>query len=70
MSDAKPQYRAWFQSLRNEQERYPLDEVRYTDSEGGLLQVVHDKDELRKTSAEEWKALFEARAHSSVWPDG
>jgi threonine synthase len=70
VSDAKPQYRAWFQSLRNEQERYPLDEVRYTDSEGGLLQVVHDKDELRKTSAEEWKALFASRAHSTDWPYG
>jgi threonine synthase len=70
VSDAKPQYRAWFQSLRNEQEHYPLDEVRYTDSEGGLLQVVHDKDELRKTSADEWKALFASRAHSTDWPYG
>jgi threonine synthase len=68
--DSKPQYRAWFQSLQNEQERYPLDEVRYTDADGGLLQVVHDMDELRKTSAEEWKALFEARAHTSEWPYG
>ncbi len=70
MSDAKPAYRAWFQSLAHEQERFALDEVAYTDSEGGLLQVVHDKDELRKTSAEEWKALFEARAHRSEWPYG
>jgi threonine synthase len=70
VSAAKPAYRAWFQSLANEQERFLLDEVAYTDSEGGLLQVVHDKDELRKTSAAEWKALFEARAHKSEWPYG
>lgn len=70
MSDAKPVYRAWFQSLANERERFALDEVVYTDSEGGLLQVVHDKEELRKTSAAEWKALFEARAHKSEWPYG
>ena len=40
-------------------ERYELDEIVYTDRNGGLLQVAHDMDELRKTSGEEWKALFE-----------
>jgi threonine synthase len=70
VSDAKPVYRAWFQSLANAEERFPLDEVVYTDSGGGLLQVVHDKDELRKTSAAEWKALFEERAHKNTWPYG
>ena len=29
-------------------ERYALDEVVYTDRDGGLLQVVHDMDELRE----------------------
>ncbi len=66
----KPTYRAWFQSLRNESERYPLDEVLYTDSQGGLLQVVHDSTELAKTSAEEWKRLFESRSHRTEWPYG
>jgi hypothetical protein len=33
----KPSYRAWFQSLADPGERYPLDEVVYTDSAGGLL---------------------------------
>ena len=43
-------------------ERYPLDEVVYTDpSDGGLLQVVHDMDELAKqTPAEEWKQTLRA----------
>jgi threonine synthase len=66
----KPSYRAWFQSLANPSERYGLDEVVYTDSSGGLLQVVHDMDELKKTSAAEWKALFENRAHKTEWPYG
>jgi threonine synthase len=66
----KPRYRAWFQSLRHASERYPLDEVVYTDREGGLLQVVHDMDELRKTKALLWKELFEARAHKTQWPYG
>ncbi len=70
MVDDKPRYRAWFESLANPAERHPLDEVVYTDAEGGLLQVVHDMDELRKTPGAEWKALFEERAHKNSWPYG
>jgi threonine synthase len=66
----KPRYRAWFQSLRDAGERYALDEVVYTDRRGGLLQVVHDPDELAKTSAAQWKSLFEQRAHKNEWPYG
>jgi len=66
----KPRYRAWFQSLAQPTERHPLDEVVYTDRAGGLLQVVHDMDELRKTKAAQWKELFEARAHKTQWPYG
>ena len=69
-ASAKPHYRAWFQSLRDPGERYGLDEVVYTDRRGGLLQVVHDRDELAKTSATEWKRLFENRAHKNEWPYG
>jgi threonine synthase len=69
-ASAKPLYRAWFQSLRDAGERYGLDEVVYTDRRGGLLQVVHDRDELAKTSAAQWKSLFEQRAHKNEWPYG
>ena len=66
----KPRYRAWFESLADPSERHPLDEVVYTDSRGGLLQVVHDMDELRKTPAAEWKQIFETRGHKNSWPYG
>ncbi len=66
----KPRYRAWFQSLHDPSERHSLDEVVYTARDGGLLQVVHDMDELRKTPAEEWKARFESRGHKNTWPYG
>jgi len=66
----KPVYRAWFESLRDPGERYALDEVVYTDRSGGLLQVVHDMAELRKTSAAEWKQRFEDRSHKTEWPYG
>lgn len=68
--DPKPRYRAWFEALHDPSERYPLDEVAYTARDGSLLQVVHDLDELRKTPAEEWKRLFEERAHKNEWPYG
>jgi len=68
--ETKPHYRAWFQSLRHPEEHYALDEIVYTDREGGLLQVVHDLEELKKTSAGAWKALFEERAHKNSWPFG
>lgn len=67
---AKPRPRAWFESLAKPDERYDLDEVVYTDSDGGLLQVVHDMDELKKTSGPEWKERFERRCHKNEWPYG
>ncbi len=70
MSSSKPQPRAWLESLRHPDECYDLEEVRYTDRDGGLLQVVHDMGELRKTSAADWKELFELRARRNDWPYG
>ncbi|MGH0036872.1 MAG: threonine synthase [Myxococcota bacterium] len=66
----KPVHKAWFQSLRHPEERYGLDEIVYTDREGGLLEVVHDMAELKKTTAQEWKRLFEGRRHKNEWPYG
>ncbi len=67
---SKPAYRAWFQSIEDESERYALDEVVYRSRTGALLEVVHDMDELRKLSADEWKRLFQQREHASEWPYG
>jgi len=69
-TEAKPNRSAWFESLDDSSERYDLDEVVYTDSKGGLLQVVHDMDELKKTSGEEWKEHFQGRARRNEWPYG
>jgi threonine synthase len=64
----KPAYKAWFQSIRNPNERYDLEEIVYQASDGALLEVVHDMDELRKTSADEWKSLFTHRVGVTDWP--
>jgi len=66
----KPSYRAWFQSIDDASERYPLEQVIYRSRDGHLLEVVHDLGELRKTGPAAWKALFREREHSTVWPYG
>jgi threonine synthase len=66
----KPNYRAWFRSIHDPNERYELDEIVYQARDGALLEVAHDKDELRKTSAEQWKALFQRRNLVNVFPYG
>jgi threonine synthase len=61
---------AWFASLADPEERYGLDEVVYSAQDGSLLQVVHDQEALAATSGEEWKRIFERRAHRNDWPYG
>jgi threonine synthase len=70
VAEKKPARRAWFQALHDPAERYALDEIVYTSRDGSLLEVVHDVQELRKTSAQEWKAIFETRVHTDEWPYG
>ena len=62
---AKPTPRAWFRSLKDHSETYPLDEIIYSASDGSLLEVAHDTDELKKLSADEWKTLNEV---DNAWP--
>jgi len=65
---SNPEYRAWFQSIRDPSERYSLDEVVYKAKDGALLEVVHDLEALRKVPADEWKTMFESRSSSNEWP--
>jgi len=70
MTSDKPAYNAWFQSIHDPSERYALDEIVYQARDGALLEVVHDLDELRKTSADEWKDLFRKRNIGNEFPYG
>jgi threonine synthase len=66
----QPAFRAWFRSIRDHAETYPIDEVVYRAKDGSLLEVVHDLEALRKVGPDVWKAMFGARSHSSEWPYG
>lgn len=64
-------YSAWFQCIEGCDERYPLNDILYRCRKcNGLLEVVHDLDELKKRSATAWKMLFDERYKRSLWPYG
>ena len=64
-------YRAWFQCLHCDDERYPLNEIVYAcRSCGGLLEVRHDIDALRHRSPYAWMKLFDQRYMRTEFPFG
>ena len=64
-------YRSRFRCVRGCPGDYPLSEIIYTCPHcGGLLEVVHDVDELSHRSAAAWMHLFEERAGATQWPYG
>ena len=64
-------YRAWFQCMQCDNERYPLNEVIYECKKcGGLLGVVHDMEALQQRPGAEWAKLFDQRYMRTVYPFG
>ena len=65
------EYQAWFQCVRGCEGQYSIFEVIYQcPSCGGLLEVAHDLEALKRRTAAGWKDLFESRTRSNEWPDG
>jgi len=61
----------WFRCVRGCEGRYSVFETVYRcPTCGGLLEVCHDLEILRRRSAEEWKRLFDRRTHTTEWPYG
>ena len=53
-------YNSWYECIRGCGRRYSIFEVVYLCEDcGGLLDVVHDIDALKITSATHWKSIFE-----------
>ncbi|MFK7986573.1 MAG: threonine synthase [Sandaracinaceae bacterium] len=64
-------YSAWFQSVEDPEERYPLDRVIYrSPASGALLEVAHDTEALRRRSGAAWMRLFDERYGKTSWPYG
>ncbi|XP_077238840.1 threonine synthase, chloroplastic-like [Tasmannia lanceolata] len=51
-------------------EDYSLDDIIYRGKSGGLLDVQHDMDALKKFDGNYWKSLFDSRVGKTTWPYG
>lgn len=64
-------YRAWFRCVRGCWGQYPLSEILYRCPKcGGLLDVEHDLEALRRRSPVSWMRLFDERVRTNEWPYG
>jgi threonine synthase len=62
---------SWLECIRGCGRKYSIYDVIYRCEDcGGLLDVEHDLSELKKTSADKWKILFDNRTHANEWPYG
>lgn len=60
-------YRAFDEDDTSE---YALDDIVYRAKNGGLLEVEHDIDALRRYDPAQWRELFDRRSGRTVWPYG
>ncbi|MFN7134711.1 MAG: pyridoxal-phosphate dependent enzyme, partial [Myxococcales bacterium] len=62
-------FSAWFSCINGCSRKHSLEDVVYRCPDcGDLLEVTHDVQALKARSAEEWKALFDARYRRAPWP--
>ncbi|KAG9154960.1 hypothetical protein Leryth_012155 [Lithospermum erythrorhizon] len=59
-----------FNADSNSSESYHLDEIIYRSTSGGLLDVQHDMEALKKFDGKYWRSLFDSRAAKNTWPYG
>ncbi|KAE9602475.1 hypothetical protein Lal_00049823 [Lupinus albus] len=59
-----------FNAAPDSTESYSLDEIVYRSRSGGLLDVQHDMEALKKFDGAYWKALFDSRVGKTTWPYG
>ena len=61
----------YFRCIAGCSAKHSIFDVLYTcPSCGSLLEVHHDREPLKKRSAQEWKDLFDSRASTTKWPYG
>ncbi len=64
-------YHSWLECTRGCGKRYSIYDVIYHCEDcGGLLDVEQDVRALKDRRAEDWKALFDDRTRTNVWPYG
>ena len=64
-------HNAWFQCISGCETHYPLNEVIYRCRRcNGLLEVVHNKEQLKVRSGSAWMRLFDDRYNRTEYPFG
>ena len=64
-------YNAWFRCFRGCEGRYALTDVIYAcPTCGGLLEVAHDMEVLKRKPGSYWRELFDKRYMTTKWPYG
>lgn len=66
---SKP-FSAKFTGFLEPEQSFPIDEIRYTTSTGGLLEVSHDMDALAQVDGPTWRNLFDKRMGGPFHPYG
>ncbi|KAM7515690.1 hypothetical protein LguiA_005273 [Lonicera macranthoides] len=56
--------------LSHPPESYSLDEIVYRSRSGGLLDVQHDMEALKRFDGHYWRSLFDSRVGKTTWPYG
>ncbi|CAA7048842.1 unnamed protein product [Microthlaspi erraticum] len=59
-----------FNAAPGSNEYYSLDEIVYRSRSGGLLDVEHDMEALKRFDGAYWRDLFDSRVGKSIWPYG
>lgn len=65
--DFSARYRAFDE---NDSSEYSLDKIVYRAAKGGLLDVEHDMNALRRYDPAQWREIFDRRSGRTVWPYG
>lgn len=66
-----PDFNAWYSAFdEDDSSTYALNDIVYRAKGGGLLEVEHDMDALRRYDPAEWRDVFDRRAGRTVWPYG
>ncbi|XP_050940562.1 threonine synthase, chloroplastic-like [Cucumis melo] len=59
-----------FNASLDSTECYSLDEIVYRSRSGGLLDIQHDMEALKKYDGAYWRNLFDSRVGKTTWPYG
>lgn len=66
-----PQFSAQYRAFdEDDPSEFSLNDIVYRATNGGLLEVEHNMDALRRYDPSQWREIFDRRSGRTVWPFG